>query len=320
MKKIVFIFIDGLGIGNRSENNPFFKYNSGIFSFFDDDISGHGIIKIPEGFLIPLDAQLGMEGAPQSATGQSTLFTGINTVDVLKKHLWGFPNKALRKILMQDNLLLKVKNMGYRSVFLNCYPVYADELSRGLLELNEDGDYSVRDKKSSLSTLLKMISVTTIMALSIRQRFAGIQELIERKCIYQDFTNRLLKKRHPEVPLFSAKEAAYIIIARIKEYDFILYEYFQTDKAGHSRDNDRAKQIAEDLDLFVKTILENLDLDQTVLCICSDHGNFEDLSIRTHTENKIPFYIFTRRELNKSLERLKSLQDVYPFIVDMADY
>ena len=41
--------------------------------------------------------QLGIEGLPQSATGQTALFTGINAAQLLGRHLFGFPNQPFRR-------------------------------------------------------------------------------------------------------------------------------------------------------------------------------------------------------------------------------
>ena len=43
--------------------------------------------------------------------------------------------------------------------------------------------------------------------------------------------------------------------------------------------------IYNNLDRFLFTILSELNKEVITLVICSDHGNFEDLSVKTHTMN-----------------------------------
>ena len=75
------IFLDGVGIGEKDfQNNPFFKYNFRIFneifgqvpSLGDQFLNKNGI------YIFPSDARLGVEGLPQSGTGQTSIFCGVN--------------------------------------------------------------------------------------------------------------------------------------------------------------------------------------------------------------------------------------------------
>ena len=120
MIKIVFIFIDGLGLGlNDPQQNPCIQDNLDIFKCFENGDSvrsaGRG------GFLVPTDATLGVDGLPQSATGQSTILTGINCSKLLGRHLQGYPNNLLRNILKKQSLLKQVKELGHEPAFINAY-------------------------------------------------------------------------------------------------------------------------------------------------------------------------------------------------------
>ena len=48
---------------------------------------------------VPLDACLGVPGIPQSATGQTAIFTGVNAAARLGRHSEGFPGPELRAII-----------------------------------------------------------------------------------------------------------------------------------------------------------------------------------------------------------------------------
>ena len=72
---LLLFFIDGLGIGTRGAQNPF----DGL-----DDAAPLAVFQneqpeLPfEGVLAVTDARLGVDGRPQSASGQTTILTGIN--------------------------------------------------------------------------------------------------------------------------------------------------------------------------------------------------------------------------------------------------
>jgi len=66
---------------------------------------------------------------------------------------------------------------------------------------------------------------------------------------------------------------------------------------------------------FIRTILEDLNLNETTVLLTSDHGNIEDLSVRNHTLNPVPTIIWGRnRQIIAS--RIASLADITPAIVE----
>ena len=84
------------------------------------------------------------------------------------------------------------------------------------------------------------------------------------------------------------------------EHHFTLFEHFLTDHLGHGRNIDTLPDRLDVLDKFLFYILTNLPDDITLL-ICSDHGNLEDLSVKTHTLN--PALTITA---GKNAEKLKN--------------
>ncbi len=55
-----------------------------------------------------VDATLGVDGLPQSGTGQTTLFTGVNAAQALGRHVPAFPGPRLKAIIEAEGLLAKV--------------------------------------------------------------------------------------------------------------------------------------------------------------------------------------------------------------------
>jgi bisphosphoglycerate-independent phosphoglycerate mutase (AlkP superfamily) len=71
-------------------------------------------------------------------------------------------------------------------------------------------------------------------------------------------------------------------------YDFVLFEYYYTDHAGHSQSATEAVEIIKMLDQLIDGILTAIDVTNTLLVVTSDHGNMEDLSTKSHTRNPVP--------------------------------
>lgn len=316
-KKIILLFIDGFGIGEKSKYNPFSSVKSIYLSHFKTEFKSNVKDCSKHNFIVfALDPLLDVEGIPQSATGQSSIFTGINTAKILNQHLMGFPNKQLRILLMRNNLLLSLKRRGLKTKFINAYPLFAEELSKGWLKVDKNGNFVLREKSENLKKFLKRVSVTTLLALSIEQRFYGLSDLINKRTIYHDFTNEFLIERGIDVPEFSPEIAANILIKNISKYDLILYEYFLTDKIGHTSAMKRAIKVAQNLDLFLRNIVENINLKKISIIVFSDHGNFEDLSIKTHTKNYMPLihigYNF------KPEHKITKIYQIYKYILNLC--
>ena len=286
---MILVFVDGLGLGEKNpRKNPCAVRGTKHLSHFFD---GNGPKDSDDnGILVPTEATLGVIGLPQSATGQATLFSGINCSQSLGRHLQGFPNQKLRDILKEHSILKKIKERGFRSIFFNAYrPVF--------FSLQEEIKWK--------------LSVTTIATLAADIPFFGLKDIIQECSIYHDMTNEGLIQRGFDVPLFSVQKAAEVLVEASKQYDFILYEYFLTDKAGHSQQMGQAYSEILKIDQFLDTLLSSIDLDKYTVILTSDHGNIEDLSVKTHTRNQVMTLLWGRGR-NELRNRIRSLTDITP--------
>src|SRR5262245_55022956 len=93
---VLLLFIDGLGIGARGPDNPLDGLSDAApLAIFQDEPP-----EIPfGGVLARTDACLGIEGRPQSASGQTTILTGANAAAEIGYHKQGFPNQPLLDII-----------------------------------------------------------------------------------------------------------------------------------------------------------------------------------------------------------------------------
>ncbi len=290
---MVFLFVDGLGVGPPDrETNPCVHEKTGYFHVF----GGQTPAPLPRGGVgFGIDATLGVEGLPQSATGQTALLTGENAARLIGRHLSGFPNEPLRKVLLEKSLLRQARERGFRPVFLNAYrPLF--------FELPEE-------------TVLRL-SATTVANYAAGLPFFSLEDIKARRAIYQDFTNQVLIGRGFDVPLFGPEEAAAILAGAAEKYDLVLYEYFRTDRVGHKQNMQLALEVLERLGQFLDSFLSQIDLAEVSVILTSDHGNIEDVSTRSHTRNPAMTLVWgpAGEEL---LQKLRSIQDVSPAILEL---
>jgi bisphosphoglycerate-independent phosphoglycerate mutase (AlkP superfamily) len=70
------------------------------------------------------------------------------------------------------------------------------------------------------------------------------------------------------------------------------------------------------MDEFLFTLLDEVDSKKMTLVICSDHGNLEDLSVKTHTLN--PALTITAGKAAKEIS--KSVTDITQVKKAILDY
>jgi len=288
---VILIFVDGLGVGKQDSSiNPCLTDITGLLT---NTSSSRARVLPFDGRFVPLDASLGVSGLPQSATGQTALLTGVNAAQLVGRHLNGFPNETLRRILRQASILKLAREQGYSSAFLNAFrPLF----------------FSL-DKQTQWH-----LSATTVANLAAGLPFFTLEDVAAGRAIYQDFTNRDLLERGFEVPIYAPEEAADILVSAASHYDFLLYEYFKTDHAGHSQDMELCREEINKLARFLYQILSQIDLQQCTLILTSDHGNIEDISLKTHTYNPVMTIVWGayRDEIS---QQLHTIMNVTPAIL-----
>lgn len=292
--RVVFLFIDGLGLGDRDPAvNPCMDPGLGPLHLYEE---GGGVRDaFRGGILTPADACLGVEGLPQSASGQTALLTGVNAAALLGRHLPGYPNETLRNVLRENSIFKRLSEAGLRAAFANAYrPLF----------------FKLRD-----ATRWRL-SATTVAVLSAGLPFFSTDQLSRDMCLYHDFTNDALIGRGIDAPLRTPARAGQVLKAISDSYDFTLFEYFMTDRAGHSRDMEAALREIRKLDAFVTSLLESIDPENTLLLLASDHGNIEDLSVKTHTRNRVPVLAWGKGRERIAAE-VRSIQDVTPVILGL---
>lgn len=292
---VIFIFIDGIGVGKRAPENPLSNNDWNSFSTYtgSDGLDDSCKARYENSLLFTsIDAALGVSGLPQSGTGQTTLFSGINASKIAGKHFGPFPYSTTRYLLEKVSLFHKVIGMGMKPVFMNAYPEIFFQKAR---------------KKDRWTA-------TTLMAKSAGVRLKSVKDILEGSAVTAEIVQNIWREHLGlDVPEISIEVAARRILNAAKNHDMVLYEFYLTDKAGHSMDREYANRIRDLLNPFLKYIAENLAKKDT-LVITSDHGNLEDLSIKTHTHNLVPLFVKGEVEFFKSSE---SITDITPAILSL---
>ena len=277
---VVLVFVDGLGWGRVDPAvNPCHADGVRLFALPDAVALSPGeVVPLPWGGLArPIDAVLGVAGIPQSATGQTTLLTGVNAQARLGHHLTGFPNAALRALLFEASILKRVVERGLPAAFLNAYRPLFFQLPR--------------ERQLCLSA-------TTVANLAAELPFRTLDDLRAGRAVYHDITSDELRQRGFDVPAITPEAAGRLLGREARRHAFTLFEYFRTDQAGHARDLPRARGELARLEAFLAGLLAELlptaataggdAAPGALVILTSDHGNLEDLSIRSHTRNPVP--------------------------------
>src|SRR2546428_10295882 len=295
---LLFIFIDGVGIGRPDPKiNPLFAGNSQVLGFYE----GRQPQTYRDGRLIPTNATLGVEGRPQSATGQTALFTGVNAPAILGRHLNGFPSQKLKELL-KASIFRKAKQRGLAVSFANAYrPEYFPEPAQ-------------------------RISATTSAFQQAGIELRTFDDLRHGNALSHEFTRSLIQSRGYDFEPIEPEAAATHLLNIFHQCDLLLYEFFMTDVIAHTQSMPDALALLGKLETFLKGVIDGLNGEQESLLITSDHGNFEDLSTRSHTLNPVPTLVwgpaekfFTvetlRRGVFTASERQFALTDVGPAIL-----
>jgi len=215
-----------------------------------------------------LDACLGVPGLPQSATGQTALFTGINAPALVGDHVTAFPTEQLRAVIVEHSVLKQVAGAGGRVLFANAH-------SERFWDMIREGR--------------RRLGASTLTALAADAAIPTLADLAEGQALLWDITHEVASGYLGyELPLVSPEEAGARLAALATAYDLVLFESFLTDLAGHQRID--PAWVLSRLDAFLGAVVAHRSAD-TTLVICSDHGNVEDATSKAHTANPVPLLV-----------------------------
>ena len=277
----IFLFVDGVGAGVRDpEVNPLARGDF-LLSRFE---GGEGEVLPRAGRAVLADACLGVPGRPQSATGQSAILSGENAPAALGQHLLGFPNARLRAWLEPRSIFRALAGEGRTAAFANSYPV-AHLQALGFPASGEP------EFPMELVRRRARASATTVAFAAGSGRFRTWEDARRGQALTHDITGARANCHGAGIPPREPEEAAGMLLDIAREHDLTLFEFFETDEAGHARSMARALEALSRVDRLARALVGGLG-DGDSLVVASDHGNVEDLGSRNHTRNPVPVLAF----------------------------
>lgn len=280
--RVALLFTDGVGVGPaNTPHNPLTRGDYLLSQFAD----GSGTPLPSGGTRHDVDTTFGVPGRPQSASNQAALYTGRPAPQLLGRHVLGYPTAPLRALIAEASIVSRLTGAGRTATFANAYPVgWLDALGLRRRPSPPDGvtvpPRVLRRVKPSASTLAMAAAGVPLRTLDDARRGEGLTH---------DIDGHAAARRHLPAPQRSPGEAAHVFWSLAA--DFTLFEHFLADEAGHAQDAERAAEALGTFDDFARAVIAARPADAQVL-VCSDHGNVEDLSTRSHTTNPVALLSF----------------------------
>jgi 2,3-bisphosphoglycerate-independent phosphoglycerate mutase len=299
--KFLFLFLDGVGLNSDDpEINPLAKAS---MPHLEGLLDGHRLVagvppvETERATLLALDTTLGVEGMPQSATGQATLLTGKNVPKIVGEHYGPKPNPEVAKVIQSGTLFSKLVGRGYSTALLNAYPArYFEGIDSGR----------------------RLFSAIPLAVTSAGIPLKTAEDLNAGKALAADFTGEGWRTflGYTDTPVMESYEAGKFLAGLATQYDFSFFEYWPSDYAGHRQDKDGAVELMESFDQVLGGLVEAWKDEAGLVLVTSDHGNMEDMSTRRHTHNPVPALVIGGSVMRKQFTQgLRSLVDVAPAIL-----
>jgi hypothetical protein len=278
VRRVWFLFLDGVGLGaDDPQHNPLIAaQRAGLLPTLDALLEGAplaastGRLSTSQTELIPVDAQMGIAGRPQSATGQAAIVSGLNAPARLGEHYGPRPDDRVRALLDEGTIFSRLAGAGLRSRFVNAYPAgFFEAIQRGKRLLSAI-PYAVTQAGLSLPTT---------------------DDLVAGEALSADFTGQGWRRELgvANAPLYTPFEAGEKLAALGLSSHFTFFEHWLTDVLGHNRAHARAMETFACIDGVLAGLLHGIEqaaaVADSLIVIAADHGNVEECSHSRHTEN-----------------------------------
>ena len=300
----LFIFLDGVGLGtSESSINPLVQARMpnlqvllGGHKMVAESLVG-GPLHSERASLAALDASLGVDGLPQSATGQAVLLTGVNVPAGLGYHYGPKPNPEVAAYLKNGNLFSSLKQRRLQAELLNAYP--------------DSYFHAIHSGKRIYSAIPQAVVNAGI-------RLKTGEDLHAGQAITADFTAEGWHShlKLPETPRLTPLQAGLRLAKLAKGNHFSMFEYWLSDYAGHQQKMEQACALLEVFDEELGGLLSAWDDQDGLILLTSDHGNLEDLTTRRHTLNPVPALVIGAPEMRRAfIHDLSDLVGITPKIL-----
>lgn len=299
--RVLVVFLDGVGVGDddRASNALAAAATPALGALLDGRrlVAGELPYRGARASALGLDATLGIDGLPQSGTGQVALLTGVNAAERFGRHFGPFTPTSLRPLVERESLLARAVAAGLDVTFANAYPA-------SLIAMAGHG--------GRLPLPLRSAIVLAALGAGVLTRHEP--ELISGDAIASEITHDGWREGlgRSDIPEIDAAQAGRNLAAIAGRHALTLFAHYATDGAGHLQDLNAAIDAFERVDTFLGAVIESIAAD-VLLAVVSDHGNLEDARVQ-HTRN--PALCILVGPGHAALAgQLRSLTDVAPALL-----
>lgn len=274
-KHILFIFVDGIGLGENSESNPFAIANMpDLIALTHGERWLNGIQRkdSERAIFIPTDPRLGVAGRPQSGSSQAVILTGKNVPEMLGRHYGPLPNKPIRALLDETNFFLTVKEHGESAGLISAYPP---------------------QRLAGINSGKKLPSSIQYSAIASGQNLFSTDEVKSGTALTPEYTGYPWREylKVDDIPVYDPFEAGKKLVEISRNYRFAFHSNWMTDYIGHRGTLEQSVSLLETFDQVMAGVLSEWNDDEGLVIFTSDHGNMEDMSHGKHSEADVPTLI-----------------------------
>lgn len=298
---ILLIFIDGIGLGeDNPETNPFAIANTPTLHALANGhrwLASTGQQVSERAIFLPTDAQLGIEGRPQSGTNQAVILTGKNVPNIIGRHYGPKPSAETRNLLEGDNFFKTMLTHDKTAALINAYPPRLH--------------YDINRGKTLRSSYQHAVHVAGLPMFTEAELYSG-------DAMSEDWTGKGWHKHlgYTDTPIYTPHEAGQKMVELSRRYDFAMFSHWFTDVIGHRGTLQEAVNILELFDAVMQGALHEWDDEEGLIIITSDHGNMEHIGSRKHTENEVPTVVIGA-EKHLFAENFRDLTHITPRMTEL---
>lgn len=300
--RILLVFLDGVGLGEDDASRNVFsadppEWLGSLFGGATLTAAGAPFTG-PTASLHALDACFGVDGIPQSGTGQTALLTGRDAVAVFGRHFGPWVPAVLQPVVREHSILARARRAGRAVAFANAYPeeIVADAAAADTgtpANARQEAETSSaagaptdrvgRARSRRASRFLSAGPPLAALGAGVLVRHT--EALRRGEALASEITNDAWRTSlgRRDLPRVDPHDAGITLSHIAAGCDLTLFAHYGTDYAGHSRSLEAARASLRRVDRFLGGIVESMPPDM-LLVVSSDHGNIEDATTG-HTRN-----------------------------------
>lgn len=249
----------------------------------------------PNLYFRAIDATLGVEGLPQSGTGHTSLWTGVNASALLGRHYPAYPAPSQRPMIAEQSLFAKVQQLGRTSL---------------IATVHRDHYWDLVAKREQRATAAALAAQVVDLALP------ATPEWLAGQAVTWDITGYYLQQwgALAGLPTITAHEAGLRLGRALRLADLVHYECYLPDFVGHRRIVETPEHTLELIDTMLGAIISQMQPGDSLILV-SDHGNLEMIAHTSHSRNPVPLLVVGAKA--QAAAKVEDISQITPLILDL---